>query len=1072
MTCVRLRLRIVLIAMAIGLLGAPSEIVAQGTASIAGTTVDTTQATVPGASVILTNSETNQVRKSVSSSEGFFQFTDLTPGHYVLDVAKPGFKTWRQSSITLEVAQHITLYPQLEIGSVSQQVEVTVEPPAITTSTSNLSQVVTSAQILDLPLNGRNSLQLQSLVPGVVPTGTAGQFGATQVTFSSSGGRDIDTNYTLDGGYNEDTFYAIANPYPNPDALQEFAVVTRNYRAMFGKGSTDVSAVTRSGTNTFHGSLFEFFRDTSLDATPYFTTNKPTFRRNQFGGAVGGPILHNKLFFFLSYQGTQQSGGPGTQTYTTVPVAQRTGDFSALSKPIIDPRTGEQFPGNIIPSDRITKQAAAFYAKYLPAPNQGPNTYQYQNIGTLTEHQGVAKVDYQLGQQDLAFVRYFMDDVPQVNYAGNAIDPEWLADEPTRFQNTTIGEVHTFSPHLLNDFHLSYVRSAFGVYPRLNFSLAALGYDVHDISVTKYGLTPYALLSLTGVFTAYTGAPTRDIAPTTHILDNLTIQRGVHSINIGGELFRNRVNETQNYFSGGGIYFNGQTTGVSAADFLLGTYSMYKQIGTETSRLHQKLPSFYVQDDIKIARRLTLNAGIRWDIATGFTSEDGQLMTLQPGKQSTVFPLATPGLLFPGDPGVPKDIVGTRWNNIAPRVGLAWDVFGQGQTSVRAGFGTYYVPLSRGISLNRLVLIQPFVLQVNISGGDAQNIFAGAPFNGVDPYPRPPVNDRDGLKQLPFVPTASESSLPTTFKTEANYEWSLSVQQAISRKATLEADYVGSSSSHLTTSAEINPAVYIPGASTTANTQSRRLYPQIGSVNSILNVLSANYNALQLIYNQRAVAGIFIKSSYTWSKALGVTGAEGEGSNGPRDPFNYRLDYAPLSIDRTNNWVTSVIWKPLESEHFGPVLHTLIGGWQLGGISTLRSGAPLDLTSGLDNSLTGVGSDTPDVIGNYHVTNRSKADSATHWFNPAAFKQNAIGTCGTLGVNTLRGPGYINVDLNIQKNFLFAERYGVEFRTSMYNAFNHANLNNPTTVLTSANFGKITTATDPRVIEFGVRLKY
>jgi Carboxypeptidase regulatory-like domain len=1071
-TSIRIRLNILITLIAIALLVSQPALFAQGTATISGTTADTTRAAIADASMVLTNSDTNQVRRSVSSSDGFFQFTDLTPGHYVLDATKDGYKTWRQTSITLEVAQQITLYPELEIGSVSENVKVTDEPPAITTSNSNLSQVVASAQILDLPLNGRNALQLLSLIPGVVPTGTAGQFGATQLTFASSGGRDIDTNYTLDGGYNENPFYAIANPYPNPDALQEFAVVTRNYSAMFGKGSTDVSAVTRSGTNRFHGSAFEFLRDTSLDATPYFTKNRPTFQRNQFGGAVGGPILRNKLFFFASYQGTQQSGGPGTLTYTTVPVAQRTGDFSALSKPVIDPNTGRQFPGNVIPSDRITSQASAFYASYLPAPNQGPNTYAYPDIATLTEHQGIAKVDYQLSQRDLLFVRYFMDDLPQVNYAGTAIDPAWLSDEPTRFQNTTVGEVHTFSSNLLNNFHFSYVRSTFGVFPRLNFSLVSLGYGIHDISTTQYGLTPYALLSLGGVFTAYTGAPTRDIAPTTHISDNFAIQRGNHSIDIGGELYRNRINELQNYYSGGGLTFNGQTTGSSAADFLLGKYSAYKQIGTETARLHQVLPSFYAQDNIKVARRLTLNVGVRWDVATGFTSEDGQLMTLQPGKRSTVFPLATPGLLFPGDAGVPKDVIGTRWNNIAPRVGFAWDVFGDGQTSARVGFGTYFVPLARGTSLNRLALIQPFVLQVNISGGDAQNIFAGAPFNGVDPYPRPTVNDQAGLKTLPFVPTASESSLPTTFKTEADYEWSLSLQQAVWKKATFEANYVGSSSSHLTTSAESNPAVYLPGASTTANTQNRRLYPQIGSVNSILNVLSANYNALQIAFNQQAIEGVFIKSAYTWSKALGVAGSEGEGSNGPRDPLNYRLDYAPLSMNLSSNWVTSAIWKPLASRHFGPAVNALIGGWQLGGISTVHSGQPINLTSGLDNSLTGIGSDTPDVVGNYAIANHSKADAAAHWFNPAAFKQNAIGTFGTLGVNTLRGPGYMNVDLNIQKNFLIAERYGIEFRTSMYNAFNHANLNNPATVLTSASFGQITTATDPRVIEFGVRLSF
>jgi len=1068
----RLRLYVWMTLMMTAFLASPPKLFGQGTASISGTTADATHAAVPSASVVLTNSETNQARQTVSSAEGFFEFTDLTPGHYALKVAREGFKTWLQTSITLEVAQHITVYPQLEVGEVSEKVEVTTEPAAITTSNSDISQVISSEQIEQLPLNGRNALQLVSLVPGVVPTGTAGQFGATQITFSSSGGRDIDTNYSLDGGFNEDTFYAIANPYPNPDALQEFAVVTRNYSAMFGKGSTDVSAVTRSGTNAFHGSLFEFFRDTSLNATPYFTTIKPNFRRNQFGGAFGGPIVHDKLFFFLSYQGTQQSGGPGTQTYTTAPLPQRTGDFSGISTPVIDPLTGRQFPGNIIPTNRITPQAAAFFATDLPAPNQGANTFAYPNVATLAEHQGVAKVDYQLSKKDFVFARYFMDDVPQVNYAGTALDPTWIADEPTRYQNTTIGEVHTFSSHLLNNFHFSYVRSAFGVLPRFNFSLAALGYGINQSANTKYGLTPDAALAVTGSFSASTGSPTRDIAPTTHITDNLSFQKGAHTINVGFNLYRNRINETQNYLSGGYLTFNGQTTGVGVADFLLGKYSSYIQVGSLSARLHQSLPSFYAQDDFKVSSRVTFNAGVRWDIASGYSSEDGQLLSLQPGKQSTVFPLATPGLLFPGDAGIPNNVVGTRWNNIAPRVGLAWDVFGNGRTSLRSGFGSYYVPLTRGITLNRLTLLQPYVLQVNISGGDAQNIFAAAPFNGVNPYPRATASDYAGLKKLAFVPTAGESSLPTTFKTEVNYEWSLSLQQALWRKATVEADYVGSSASHLTTSAESNPAVYTPGSSTTANTQARRLYPQIGSINSILNVLSANYHALQLDYNQRVSAGVFIKSAYTWSKALGVSGAQSEGSAGPRDPFHYRRDYSPLSIDVTNNWVTSVIWKPLATSHFRPAVNAFVGGWQLGGISILRSGAPINLTSGRDNSLTGIGGDTPDVVGSYAVTNHSKADKTAHWFKPAAFTQNAIGTFGTLGKNALRGPGYINVDLNIQKNLKFADRYGVELKSSLYNAFNHANLSNPTTTLTSANFGKITTATAPRVVEFGIRMTF
>lgn len=1047
---------------------------AQGTASISGTVVDSSQAVVAGSQVTLTNSGTGQTRASTSSDQGFFTFPDLPPGIYKVVVNKSGFKLWEQSSITLAVAQHITVYPILEVGSTSEQVVVTAEPMFLTTDNSTLSAVVESAQIEQLPLNGRNALQLEELEPGVVSTGTSGQFGATQVTFASSGGRDNDTNYTLDGGINIDPFYAIASPYPNPDALQEFSVTSRNYSARFGRGTTDVSAVTRSGTNDFHGSLFEFLRTTDLDATPYFSSTPPSFHRNQFGGSIGGPIIKNKLFFFASYQGTQQTGSPGEQAYTTVPMAQRTGDFSDLNTPVIDPETGNPFPGNIIPADRITSQATNFFNQFLPAPNQGDSTYVFPNVGTLTEHQVIGKVDYQVTPSDLVFVRYFYDDIPQLGYgsgSGSALNTTWLSKLPYTYQSTTIGSVHTFSPKLLNDFHITYERNTFGEYTNLPFSLTGIGYDVNtENAFTSYGLTPDSSLSVGGTFTAYSGAPTRDIMPTYDINDNVSWIRGNHSINAGIQIYKNRINETQNYYTGGSLDFSGQFTGVGAADFLLGDFATYTQISGLSSHLNQVLPSLYVQDDIKVTKRLTLNAGIRWDIVTGYTSEDNQLMTFQPGKQSTVFPLATTGLLFPGDDGIPRDIIGTRWDDVAPRLGLAWDVFGNGTTSVRAGFGSYFVPLTDGINMNRQTLIQPFTLEVTINGGNAENIWGEAPYNGVDPYPRP--TSISGLKTLPFVPAASETSLPTNWKTETSYQWSLSIQQALGKSAVLETDYVGSSASHMFTSAQANPAVYIPGASTESNLQSRRLYPEIGPIELDGDLLSSNYNALQIVYNQKLTNGFLVKSAYTWSKDLGVDSSEGEGSNGPRDPFDWRLDYSPVSLSVPQNWVTSVLWAPLSRHQFSPLMKETLGGWQFGGIATLQSGTPLTLYSGVDNSLTGIGKDTPDVIGNYKLGHQSKSEQMAHYFNTAAFTTNQIGTFGTLRSNSLVNPGYIDFDINLQKNFNFLERYRVEFRSSLYNAFNHSNLEPPVGTLTSPDFGQIISTSSPRVVEFGLRLTF
>lgn len=1056
--------------------------IAQGTASISGTVVDTSQAAVAGSQVTLTNVGTAQARTTTSSEQGLFEFPDLPPGAYKVAVSKTGFKAWEQTAITLTVAQHITLYPKLQVGSTTEQVEVTSEAAFLTTSSSTLAGVVESQQIEQLPLNGRNALQLEALEPGIVSTGTGGQFGAQQVTFTSSGGRDIDTNYTLDGGINVDPFYAISNNYPNPDALQEFSVSSRNYSARFGRGSTDVSAVTRSGTNSFHGAVFEFLRNTKLDATPFFSSTVPAFHRNQFGGAIGGPIIRNKLFFFGSYQGTQRSGSPGEQTYTTIPMVERglngaDADFSAVSTPIIDPLTGLQFPGNIIPNARITSQAARFFSTYLPAPNQGDTAYHYPSVATLQEHQAVGKVDYQATAKDLMFARYFFDDVPSTGYGagtGSALATTWLSTFPYRYQDTTIGEVHTFSPALLNDFHITYQRSTFGEQTSLPFSLTDLGYSVNTQSAySNYGLTPDSALSIGGAFGAYPGAPTRDIMPTYDISDNVTWIKGRHTVNAGIQIYNNRINELQNFWTGGSMSFSGQFSGVGASDFILGEFSNYTQISGLSSRLHQTLPSAYVQDDIKLTTRLTLNAGVRYDIVSGYHSQDGQLMSLQPGQQSTVFPLATKGLLFAGDKGVPADVIGTR-HDFAPRLGIAWDVFGKGKTSLRAGFGVFYVPMTEGISLNRQTLIQPFCLEVSLNAGDAENIWAQAPFNGVNPYPI--ASSASGLKNVPFVVGGSETTLPTTWKTQSSNMWSLSIQQALWKSAVLETNYVGSSSAHMFTSAQANAAQYISvngQPPTENNLQQRRIYPDIGPIELDADVLSANYNALQIVYNQQFQKGLMIKSAYTFSKSLGVYSGEGAGGQGPRNPNNWRADYSPLSGSEPQVWATSVIWKALDGRTFGSkLLREVAGGWQVGGISSLNSGTPLTLTSGHDNSLTGIGGDTPDIVGSYKITNSSRADRIAHWFNPAAFTQNAPGTFGMLRPNTLSNPGYVNFDINLQKNFVITERINLEFRSSFYNAFNHANLGSPGSTLTSSNFGTITTASDPRVVEFGSRLSF
>ena len=1058
---------------------------AQTTGSLNGTVFDGQGAALPGAELVLTNVATGQTRQLASSSEGYFLFGDLSPAVYRLKVSATGFKELTLSSVTLNVGQQMTVRPTLEVGSISDQIEVTSTLAPVTTSSSSVAQVVDSQRIERLPLNGRNALQLVALVPGVVQTGRIGQFGATQLAFEVSGSRNIDMNFSLDGGFNMNTFYNSAADYPNPDALQEFSVSTRTVSAVFGRGSTSVSATTRSGTNQFHGTVFEFLRNKQLDARPYFAAVRTEFKRNQYGGSFGGPIVRNRLFFFASYQGTKERGSPGERRYRTLNAAERTGDFSGIARAIIDPESGAAFPGNRIPASRIRPYANRFISTFLPAPNSGTDFYAFGTAQKLDQDQVVTKVDYSVNSKDRLSFRYLYNNLPQRGVSNNPLDSSWVQDLPTRAQSWNLGYVHIFSPSLITDTHFTHIRNVFGVRTTNSpdFSLRKIGLDVRDGSaISNFGLTPDSSLGVSGYFSAYPGVPTRDIVPSSHFVSNTSWVSGKHSLQVGVEIYKNRVNELQNFFTGGSMNFTGGFSGNAAADFMLGKFNDYRQISPVVQRIRQTLPSVYIQEDYRIKRNLTINIGLRYDPFRPWISEDSQFSRFDPGKQSKVFPNAPAGLLYPGDEGLPPGIVSPHYKQFAPRVGFAWDVFGTGKTSIRSGFGLYYVPITQGISFNRFTLILPFTLDLIVTGGDAENIFGRAPFNGRNPYPVPERTDVQGLRNLVFTPTAGHNSFSLPFKTQTDRQWNFSIQQAIGQGSVLEVNYVGSSSAHLFTTDEANPAIYILGVdaagrplSTVSNIQQRRLYPQFGQINDTKSALSSNYNSLQASFNRRFARGFSVLSSYAWSKSLGVVGSSGAGSNGQRDPFRKQLDYGPQSNDIAHNSVTSFIWDLPFASKTSPLLQRmLLRGWQLNGINTLRSGFPFTIRSGVDNSLSGVGGNTADQIGNRTLPDgRSKGEAIQKWFNTAAFIPNKIGTVGNVGINSVRGPGFWNVDIGASRNFLITETKRVEFRASFFNLFNHGNLGLPNATQSSPTFGRITgMANDARVVELGLKFAF
>lgn len=1065
--------------MLLFLLTVPSP--AQTTGSIGGTTLDSTQAVLAGVRTVLVNTGTGESRQTLTSGDGHFLFTDLVAGRYRIRLSASGFKEVLIDNVELAVGQQINLHPVLEVGAVTESIEVTGTPPPVSTTSSSVSHVVDSQKIDRLPLNGRNALQLVALVPGVVSVGKLGQFGAMQESFQVSGGRRTEVNFLLDGGTNVNTFYNIANEYPNPDALQEFSVNLRGYSAVFGRGVNNVTAVTKSGTNSFHGSAFEFLRNTVLDARPFFAARRSPYKRNQYGGTLGGPIVRNRLFFFGGYQGTKERGSPGEVRYRTLTAAERNGQFAAT---IRDPDAANApFPGNQIPANRIQPYASRFISQYLPAPNSGPDFFTFAPAQKLDQNQVIAKADYAITNNDRLSFRYLYNDIPQVG--PGTIDNSWAVILPTRSQNWNLGYSRVFSPNLVTDLRLTYVRNTFGVRTEQDFSLRALGLDVDDSNaVTDFGLSSHARITVAGFFTANPAIPTRDIVPTTHLNSTTSWIAGRHAFQFGLELYRNRVNQIQNWHTGGGLTFNGFATGNAAADYLLGQYNQYRQISPLVTRLRQTLPSLFVQDDFRISRTFTLNLGLRWDPFRAWVSENDVLSAFSPGAQSTIYPKMGPGLLYPGDSGLPRSIIGNRYNNFAPRAGLAWDVKGDGRTSIRAGAGLFYMPMTRGIQFNRFPLIQPFALDAQINGGRTDALWAAAPYSGRNPFPRPDVSDQAGLQSLDFLPTAGHTAFALPYKTQTSLQWNFSIQQAIWRDAVIEIGYIGSSSSHLYSSGERNWAVYVPGQSTVANTQARRLYPHIGPLQDQRANLSANYNSFQLTFTKRYSQGFSILSAYTWAKGLGVLGGFTEGAANQRNPYNQDLDYSRVQGDIRHNWVTSFNWESPFRNDSNPWLRRLLGGWQFNGINSLRTGFPFTIRSGRDNSFTGINQDTADQTGEWRLSgDRSRGEIAARYFDTSAFAQNPVGTFGSLGINSLEGPGFWNFDLGITRTFSISESRRFEVRAISYNLVNWVNLGSPAGVqgaqgtldlqLTSPTFGRITTTQgDARIIEFGLRFVF
>ncbi len=1041
----------------------------RNTAAISGTTTDPTGAVVPAAQVTAVQASTGTTTRTRSNDSGFYQIPNLTAGMYSLRVEHAGFQVYVQEGIVLQVDQSATVNVALKVGSQAESVTITEEPPLVDVRTQTLTTVITPQMARELPLNGRNVLQLMTLAPDVSPGGSRcfGQGASrpeSKVTFvSASGARSNETAFYLDGGINEDPYTEIANIFPNPDAIQEFSVQSNSYSARFGgRGGGVVNAATRSGGNQFHGSAFEFVRNHNFNAKNYFATSDDGLKRNQYGFSLGGPVQKNKTFFFASWQGTKLRSVPTQNVAVTPTAAQLAGDFSAIGTQLVDPDTNAPFAGNQIPSSRLDPIA-------LKVLSTVPN-----------DNQWVSRADHNFGEKFRVSARYLYD---RLDRPGSFINNNILSvsdDAYWKSQNITLNGTYLPRPNLVGNLTLTYNRVVnIQLGPKKVPGWVGLGVNVADeVAGADVSGGSGFYLAVDGYFSAEWDPLYRVPRSEYDISNNWTYIRGPHTIEFGGEIIREQNILAQIFLSQGYFDFSSQLSGDNLLDFMLGKPTDFQQFSPIYESLYRTLPALYVNDSWKANRRLTVNLGVRWEPWKMFYEQANQISIFTigdaaKGVRSAVYPNLPPGELVPGDPGVLKTAVKSFYHIFDPRIGLAWDVFGNGRTSVRAGFGIYHDFINVN-SNNDTISAPPWALSVDIP----------FPVSLKDPYQEHDV-PFPAFRPFAHSQTFAFPFFGNEFDPSLAYpviqQWNLAFERQLPKGFMVRAAYEGMQSYHLFGGVEQNAAVYIPGQSTFENVQDRRPMGQYFTSNSINTATgTASFNGLTLSLEKRATQGLTFLAGFRWAKMLddlnGAGTSLGQSDYTTSDP---KFDRGLSSVDVNKQFIGSYVWQLPTARSLGFFGRHVIGGWQSSGILTLRAGFPFSVLSGLDYSYSGNGIDRADLIGDPHLSgDRPKAAKLRKWFNTAAFAFNAPGTFGTSGRDILRNPGVATFDFSLSKAFPlkfghFAETQRIDFRAEAFNLFNHPNYGRPDRTLTHRNFGRIlSTVTDPRMLQFALRYSF
>jgi hypothetical protein len=1168
------------------------------TASISGTVKDASSAAIAGATVTATNVDTGIAVTQTTNGQGFYSFQSLSVGKYSVEVQQKGFKTYRQTDLVLDVNAALMVDAALQVGKMTEQVEVSADMLHVETVASQMGEVIEGKEMTDVPLVKRSYTDLLALQPGVVssPSQMTGAYAGPFISagfavpmvsgdlnsgaLSVNGMRESANGFILNGVLVQEVGYSGAGAIPNLDSIAEFRILTNNTDAEYGNyAGAQINVVTKSGTNQWHGNVFEFLRNTSLDAKNYFDQgNRGAYHQNQFGGTFGGPIIRDKIFFFADYQGNRVIQAV-PQTISNAPSsAMESGDFSGIAQSLTGTVQGAAWatqltnqlgyavtPGEAYYVSGCTSSAVCVFpnAQLSPTafspisqnllqyilPANNPNGSYSTSSGKINLHDNKfsGRIDANSGL-GLVTGYYYFDRFDRVDpyWSGNApLYPGFAVDGKGQTHNINLGMTKTLSAASVNELRIGYFR----LNTTLNQPLGGTGTKLSALGFASgNGGAPGIFVGTPGVegipeidFNNYViGVPSRPnqlIDNIYQILDNFSKVIGTHTVKFGGQFHFNQLEENLSNVANGNFFFgtafNGgnSETGVDFVDFLLGAPSSYVQGQSYPSYGRSFYMGLYGQDSWRARPNLTINLGLRYDVSSPWWEKFNEIQTLIPGEQSVVFPGSPKGWVFPGDPHVPRTLAPTRWNNFAPRIGLAYS-FGDhdgalakllgksGSSSLRVGYTLSYSAFEGATDFNEIgdapfgnytgqfgsTFAAPFITRA--SGTVNPQLFPVAP-PPKHPSPNNPADKLPPYDTLAHFYTAfgTIGSSPAFYNGNRlpyaeNYE--LSFQRQVTRADLLSVSYVGTQGHRLLSSRSANPGnpalcLATPGCGPGGENNvygsvigTRTNFPgvndptlgpivPIGNDSYFITAGKSSYNSAQVNFRHTS-GGLQVLLGYTYSKSMDNASGYGEQMN----PINPNITRGLSAFDSTHNFVVSYNYVLPFDKLGGP--KRLTSGWALSGITRFSTGLPITLVETDDHSLLGtafggpitLAVDTPDQVAGLQTFNPRNQQAfagfngglpAHYFFNPTAFQSSAIGLEGNARRRFFHGPGFNNWDAALQKNTPLSERVNLQFRAELFNVFNHTQFITPSGIL-SGSFGQVTAAAPPRLGQLSLKLNF